>query len=242
MALETQRPDVALQEGGTVVANQGTAGVQDWLVTDTALQALITASIGDPTDAEAAGNGTVIALLKRLRTLLAGGLPSALVGGRLDVNVGALPALPAGTNNIGDVDVLTLPALPAGTNNIGDVDIVTLPALKNGVINVGGTELTINWIKINATSSGDNTIVAAVTSKKIRVIGIAFVCSNTVDISFKSGSTTKIDAMSFAKYGGMADNGGVAGYWLETASGEAFIMNLSGAVNVRGRVYYVEVP
>jgi hypothetical protein len=221
---------------------------------------LITASIGDPTDAEAAGNGTVIALLKRLRTLLAGGLPSALVGGRLDVNVGAtvsipagtnnigdvdvlsLPALPAGTNNIGDVDVLTLPALPAGTNNIGDVDIVTLPALKNGVINVGGTELTINWIKINATSSGDNTIVAAVTSKKIRVIGIAFVCSNTVDISFKSGSTTKIDAMSFAKYGGMADNGGVAGYWLETASGEAFIMNLSGAVNVRGRVYYVEVP
>jgi hypothetical protein len=39
-----------------------------------------------------------------------------------------IPALPAGTNNIGDVDVLTLPALPAGTNNIGDVDVLTVPA------------------------------------------------------------------------------------------------------------------
>jgi hypothetical protein len=45
---------------------------------------------GATTDAEsAAGNGSVIALLKRLRTLIAGGLPAALVGGRLDVNIGA---------------------------------------------------------------------------------------------------------------------------------------------------------
>lgn len=46
--------------------------------------------------------------------------------------VTSLPALAAGTNNIGDVDVLTLPALPAGTNNIGDVDVLTLPALPAG--------------------------------------------------------------------------------------------------------------
>ena len=41
-----------------------------------------------------------------------GQLPAALVGGRLDVNVGA--ALPPGTNNIGDIDVLTLPGSLAG--------------------------------------------------------------------------------------------------------------------------------
>lgn len=35
--------------------------------------------------------------------------------------VGSLPSLPAGTNNIGDIDVLTLPAIPAGVNNIGHV-------------------------------------------------------------------------------------------------------------------------
>lgn len=49
----------------------------------------------------------------------------ALIGGDatngLDVDVTRLPALPAGTNNIGDVDVLSLPSIPAGTNNIGGV-------------------------------------------------------------------------------------------------------------------------
>lgn len=44
------------------------------------------------------------------------------------VAISSLPALVAGTANIGDVDVLTLPALPAGTANIGDVDVLTVPA------------------------------------------------------------------------------------------------------------------
>ena len=37
-------------------------------------------------------------------------------GGQQVVNVNSLPALPAGTNNIGDVDVLTVPADPFGVN------------------------------------------------------------------------------------------------------------------------------
>jgi hypothetical protein len=72
--------------------------------------------------------------------------------GTLPVSLAALPALPAGTNNIGDVDVLSMPPLPtgsnaigklavntgvnigtvglaAGTTNIGDVDVLTLPVL-----------------------------------------------------------------------------------------------------------------
>lgn len=82
------------------------------------------AALGAPADAEAAGDGSIIALLKRLRTILGSGvavtgtvvanlgtiagaatdvmvqavrdrLPAALVGGRLDVNVGA-SALPTG--------------------------------------------------------------------------------------------------------------------------------------------------
>lgn len=41
--------------------------------------------------------------------------------GELQIDVLTLPALAAGTNNIGDVDVLSLPALPTGTNSIGQV-------------------------------------------------------------------------------------------------------------------------
>lgn len=63
-----------------------------------------TAALGAAADAEAAGNGSIIAVLKRLRTLLGSlgldatiqavrdRLPAALVSGRLDVNIGASAA------------------------------------------------------------------------------------------------------------------------------------------------------
>jgi hypothetical protein len=63
-----------------------------------------------------------------------------------------LPALAAGTNNIGDVDVLSLPALPAGSNNIGDVDVLTLPAVNfQDVAITGGV----------TTTSGNNVVLAS---------------------------------------------------------------------------------
>lgn len=43
------------------------------------------ASLGHTTDLEATGNGTLIAILKRMRTLFSGGLPSALSSDRLKV-------------------------------------------------------------------------------------------------------------------------------------------------------------
>lgn len=55
--------------------------------------------VGAAADAEAAANGSAIAILKRLRTLLAAGLPAALVGGRLDANVGAIAGTAASVNS-----------------------------------------------------------------------------------------------------------------------------------------------
>jgi hypothetical protein len=53
-----------------------------------------------------------------------------------DVDVTRLPAIPAGTNNIGDVDILTI---AAGDNNIGNVDIVTMPNVTIGAAIPAGT-------------------------------------------------------------------------------------------------------
>lgn len=50
-------------------------------------------------------------------------IDNAIAGNEMQVDVITLPALPAGTNNIGDVDVLTLPALATGTNRIGKVEL-----------------------------------------------------------------------------------------------------------------------
>jgi hypothetical protein len=83
----------------------------------------------------------------------------ALIGGDatngLDVDVTRLPALPAGTNNIGDVDVLSLPALPSGTNNIGDVDVASLPTTTSGgPANVGSSATNVTLLASNAARKG----------------------------------------------------------------------------------------
>lgn len=85
------------------------------------------ASLGTTTDAESTGNGTLIGIIKRIRTLFGGGLPLALSGNG-NLKTAILESLPAGTNNIGSVNVAQLPAIPPGNNNIGDVDIVSTPA------------------------------------------------------------------------------------------------------------------
>jgi len=71
------------------------------------------------------------------------------LGTNNDVTVTTLPALVAGSANIGDVDVLTLPALVAGSANIGDVDVLTVPehagaaaSTINSTSSDGGTALT----------------------------------------------------------------------------------------------------
>lgn len=83
----------------------------------------------------------------------------ALIGGDatygLDVDVTRLPALPAGTNNIGDVDVLSLPSIPAGTNNIGDVDVLSLPATTSGgPANVASSATNVTLLSSNASRKG----------------------------------------------------------------------------------------
>lgn len=65
--------------------------------------------VGAAADAEAVGNndGSVIALLKRLRTLLAGGLPAALTAAgnlKIAVQETSLPAVVTRSNKIADAD------------------------------------------------------------------------------------------------------------------------------------------
>lgn len=194
-----------------------------------------------------------IAGMTPVQTTVGGSLPAGTnnIG---DVDVLTLPAIPAGDNNIGNVDVVTLPALPAGTNNIGDVDVLSLPATPAGTNLIGRasasdetstvynatTALTPKFAVIQASSSGTNAIVTAVTGKKIRVLAYNFMANGAVNAKWQSASTDKTGLKYLA-----ANTGIVAGYnkvgWFETASDEALNLNLSGAVAVGGELVYVEV-
>jgi hypothetical protein len=124
-----------------------------------------------------------------------------------------------------------------------DTDRLPVAAvIVNGRVSVDGVLYDVKQAGINATASGDTTVVAIVASRKIRVLGLTFSCSAAVSVAWKSAATTLVQAMSFAANGGMEVDRGGYGYWTQTAVGEALIINLSDAVNVRGSVTYCEVP
>jgi hypothetical protein len=146
--------------------------------------------------------------------------------------------IPAGTNNIGDVDVASLPATPAGTNLIGSISAkVATDAIMDGV-----TPLTPKFAALAAAGSGDNTLVAAVASKKIRVHAIFMVAAAAVTARFESGAggTALTGQMALAANGGFVLPFNPAG-WFETASNTLLNLELSGAISVAGSLVYTEV-
>lgn len=199
------------------------------------------ATIGTTTDAESvSGNGTVIALLKRLRTLFGGGLPSALISGRLDVNVGNTPSVDVTPSSPAATDYLPV-RLTDGTsfyNASGGGGGSSAPIYDQ--VSFGGTALTVKWAAIDINGATDHTLVAAVASKKITVIGIHFTCRNNQDVGFKSGSSVLVQPMLFKRGEGM--NAWLrAGFVVQTDTNQALVMSLTRPERVRGLLQYVEV-
>lgn len=97
----------------------------------------------------------------------------------------------------------------------------------------------VKFATVAASASGDNIIVAAVTGKKIKVIGYLLSASAIVNAKWRS-ATTDISGLLYmdAKGGAVAPEAKKG--WFTTASGVALNLNLSAAVAVGGHVAYVE--
>lgn len=160
-----------------------------------------------------------------------------------EVQVDVVGALPAGTNaigklaansgvDIGDVDVTSI---SAGTNVIGATLDVSGLMIENAV------SVTVKYASIDAASSGDNTLVAAVTNKKIRVLSVFLVAAGAVNVRFESGAggTALTGQMNL-----VANTGFVLPYnphgWFQTADSTLLNLELSGAVSVDGSLTYIE--
>jgi len=92
---------------------------------------------------------------------------------------------------------------------------------------------------INFSASGDNTVVAAVAGKWIKVVRLYLVVGGATNITFKDGS-----AISFSGAMPMAANGAIVLDVADTllwfnATGN-FVINSSNAVQVSGEVYYIQ--
>lgn len=166
-----------------------------------------------------------------------GTFPITDSGGSLTVdNSGtfAVQAAQSGTWNVGTVT--TLPARAATTDTI-------TAKLATDAIQNGTTALTPKYAKISASSSGNNTVVAAVTSKKIRVLGWNLVGNGAVNAKWQDGASgTDLTGLYYvaAAGGGISVPFNPVG-WFETSSNTLLNLNLSGAVAVGGSLCYVEV-
>jgi hypothetical protein len=101
----------------------------------------------------------------------------------------------------------------------------------------GKTTSDVLYAKIDCSSSGANQIVAAVTSKHIRVLSFLISASAAVNGKWQSASTDITGLIYMDAKGGAT--GDAQDGLFETASGEALNLNLSGSVAVGGYVAYV---
>lgn len=97
---------------------------------------------------------------------------------------------------------------------------------------------------VAAASSGDNTLVAAVAGKRVRVIAGVLSFGGTVNAKLKSGASTDLTGLYYGVAAAQVffdyapeGYGGQRGH-VETAPGEALVVNLSGAVAVGGHLVY----
>lgn len=119
---------------------------------------------------------------------------------------------------------------------------------RSGIITLeNGNTVLVKRAPIAAATSGANTLLAAVTGKKIRILSLAMIGAGAVNAYFTSaaagavifgGSTNKITVAA-------AGDGFVLPHnpdgWFETVAGELLNLNLSGAVAVSGGFTYCEV-
>lgn len=118
------------------------------------------------------------------------------------------------------------------------------PATSAGETNymsAAGTLLTPKFAAISLSSSGNNTLVAGVSGKKIRVLSYSFVVGGTVSVKFVSATTPDLTgAMPFTLNGGISVPYNPVGHF-ETVASDALTLNLNAAVGVYGHLTYVEI-
>jgi len=189
-------------------ATQTTQNTQIGIVTETA-PASDTASSGL--------NGRLQRIAQRITSLIAL-LPTALVSGRLDVNLGAAPA------------TVTLAALPTGTNIIGNVGHGKTLKIASGTL------------------TADTDIVAAVSTKRIKVVGYSLTSSginaNTVIFKSNGAAGTELWRVLLQSSANISSGANlvtqVPGFLFATVAGEKLTMDVNQTDAIHYSISYFD--
>lgn len=116
-------------------------------------------------------------------------------------------------------------------------------ALRVDAVKNGDVDLVPQFAVIDHASSGDNTIVSAVSGKRILVLALHLVAAGAVNVRFESGAggTALTGVMTCAAAGDDITLPYSPVGWFKTAASALLNLELSGAVSVDGVLVYAEV-
>lgn len=115
-------------------------------------------------------------------------------------------------------------------------------AHESNSMTVAGASVTPKFVAIDAASAGNNTILAAVVGKKIRVLSYTLIASADVTVRFEDGAggTALTGQMQLGANGGASVTYSPVGHF-ETTANTLLNLELSGATSVDGHLTYIEV-
>lgn len=123
-----------------------------------------------------------------------------------------------------------------------DIDSMSTAIATDAIMN-GTTALTPKFRTVTVSTAGDNTVVSAVTDKKIRVLSAFIVASggaNTIRFESAASGTALTGQMDLADNGQLILPFSPVG-WFENITGQLLNLELSAATAVNVNVIYIEV-
>ena len=125
----------------------------------------------------------------------------------------------------------------------GGVGVVTEIAAVSPLPMQPGLKLTEQLTRavISCASSGDNSIIAAVTAQFIRIYALLLIVDSVVAVKLgESGPTYYTGAMKFGGGGGLLLTQQGEPHFMSTVVNKSFLINLSAAVQCSGTVWYTQ--
>jgi hypothetical protein len=116
-------------------------------------------------------------------------------------------------------------------------------ALVDPIVDTSGTAVPIKHAAVNATTDGDNAIIAAVASKKIVVLGYVLTgtATGTITIQDTAGTPNVLGKIRCSSDGGGASYaGGIDCPAFETIAGNGLEINNTAGLDCLGHITYIE--
>jgi hypothetical protein len=130
---------------------------------------------------------------------------------------------------------------PAAVKPSGTAPLSTDEALVVAVSPNLPTTSQLSSAVVNASAAGNNTLVAGVGGKTIRIFQLVLTFSIGGTVTFQDGASTALSgALTMTAGGSITLDFNPNAPWYLTSSGNGFVMNLAGGAAAAGTVYYTQ--